>query len=154
MKKYNLYILGIYILLVPLMLLFYPNLMLYILIWIIFGVAYLVFKKTRIKLFYAVLFAIPEEIIFRGIIQYQLYAYFEAANLSVLLSALIFGLVHLPNGAMGWHPRLWNWRLCGLAFLGGLLLGLSFVVTGDLLIPIILHITFLLFLSKTYRLGN
>lgn len=87
---------------------------------------------------YAIIIALPEEIIFRGIVQGYLQSKAGALT-AILLSALIFGLAHLPNGAKGWKLQEWNWRLMFLACLGGLPLGLIFLLTNSLLIPTILH---------------
>src|SRR3989344_4264545 len=89
---------------------------------------------------YAFAFAIPEEIIFRGIIQNFLHNAIGGIFVPVILASAIFAFAHLPNGAQGIHPKFWNWRLVVITFLAGLLLGGSFALTNSLFIPTILHV--------------
>ncbi len=101
--------------------------------------------KTSLVLLYSLMFAVPEEIIFRGIIQGSLLNAIENTLTVVFISSLIFGLAHLPNGARGLHPKLWNWEFAVIAFLAGLPLSISFAATNSLLLPTFLHTSFLLF---------
>ena len=102
---------------------------------------------------YGLLFAIPEEIIFRGVVQgYFLTQYVNGAAI-VLFSALFFGAAHLPNGARGVSPRDWNWKFFWLSSVAGLPLGLLFLLTKSLLIPTLLH-TFFLAGLKLFRNSN
>jgi membrane protease YdiL (CAAX protease family) len=94
----------------------------------------------------ALIFAIPEELLFRGFIQTAL-AHQVGTEWGVLFSALVFGLAHLPNGAKSFSPLGWSWQFAAAAFLGGLSLSALFAVTGSLLFPTLLHILFLLFLQ-------
>ncbi len=84
-------------------------------------------------------FALTEEILFRAIIQSQLFAYFESHALSIFVSATVFGLAHILNDAKGFHPRNWNWKLVQLTFLAGLPLGLLFAVSGSIWYAVVLH---------------
>lgn len=92
---------------------------------------------------YAFAFAIPEEILFRGLIQGFALASF-APVFSILISSLIFGLAHIVNNAKGINPLYWNWQLAGISFVGGVPLGILFLLTGSLLLPTMLHALFLL----------
>ncbi len=85
------------------------------------------------------LFAILEEILFRGIIQNWLQAETGNAALSLILASIIFGLAHVLNGASGWLPRHWNWQLAGIASLGGLLFGGIYLFSQSLTVPIVIH---------------
>lgn len=104
-------------------------------------------STVTIALTYALLFAIPEEIIFRGIVQGSLGSYLDNAILAVILSSAIFGLAHIYNGAKGPGLRSSNWQLVGLTFLAGLPLGTIYVLTDSLLLPTVLH-AFLVFCLK------
>lgn len=92
---------------------------------------------------YAFAFAIPEEILFRGITQGLVLSSFTPI-LSILLSSFIFGLAHILNSTKGVGPMNWNWQLVGVSFLGGIPLGTLFLLTGSLFLPTILHAVFLL----------
>jgi membrane protease YdiL (CAAX protease family) len=98
---------------------------------------------------YASIFAIAEEIIFRGLIQGILQISFSLSYVAVILSALIYGLAHAFNGAKNITPNGWNWKLIILTSVVGLPLGASYVLTGSLLIPTILH-TLMIIGLKTY----
>jgi len=174
-SKYNLGIIFIYIILIPLSFTFFPNklnynlvsenwkLTLLIFISAFLGSLYFLPRKLAnqinpglsrvfLSILYGLLFAFPEEIIFRGIIQGFLQYHFENFLVIVLLSSLIFGTAHLPNGANSLKLKDWNWRFAGVAFLGGLPLGLIFYLTKSLLIPTLLHtifvMNFMLFTKK------
>jgi membrane protease YdiL (CAAX protease family) len=100
--------------------------------------------KIIFTIFYAVLFAVPEEIIFRGLVQGTLATIIENTAITVIISSLIFGLAHLPNGANSLHLKDWNWKFCIIACLAGLPLGIAFAITGSLFIPTLLHVLFLI----------
>lgn len=102
------------------------------------------FSKIIMLIGYAVLFAIPEEIIFRGIIQNLIQHYIPNIVLVVIISSVIFGLAHLPNGAKGLYPYNWNWRLVAGVCLAGIPLGLLFAITNSLLTPTVLHMLLLM----------
>ena len=95
---------------------------------------------------YALVFAIPEEIIFRGIIQGFIQDRIGNPFLIILISSAVFGLAHLANGAKGLSPKKWNWTLALVVFLAGFPLGLNYYFTQDLLIPTLLHVSFIMFL--------
>ncbi len=75
----------------------------------------------------AIIPAIGEELIFRGIIQRNLSQWFGNAHIAVFVTAFIFSVVHLQF--YGFFPRL---------FLGGLL-GYMFLWTGNIWLPIFAH---------------
>jgi membrane protease YdiL (CAAX protease family) len=171
LPKYHLGILILYAVLIPLLFNLYPDAWKYGADWessrlgfmMILACMPLVYifyrsfgsptpKRQRISLSqvviifcYALAFAFPEEIIFRGIIQAYLQTIIQNTGAAIILSALIFGLAHLPNGSRGIHPRKWNWRFAGVAFCGGLIFGLLFAMTQSLLYPTILHTSVLIF---------
>lgn len=95
---------------------------------------------------YSTLFAIPEEILFRGIIQNFFQAHLDSF-LAILISSLIFGLAHLLNGARSFHPGDWSWQFSSLAFLAGLPLGMLYWLTGNLLMPTLLHLVLVVVLQ-------
>lgn len=102
-------------------------------------------RKTPIQqiVLLAALFAVPEELLFRGIIQPILTHSTHSYYWVILLSSLIFGLAHLPNGATSIHPQKWNWLFAIAAFIGGIPLALLYAHTGSLFFPTILHFLFL-----------
>src|SRR3989344_2044535 len=130
LREYHFGVLAIYAILCPLIFTFYSDRLSYNFIWGNLGLPtvatlgsllafYLLnrvfgwckFKWQRLTLLqifatllYALLFAFPEELIFRGIIQTFLQTYLENTVVVVILSGLIFGLAHLPNGSHGLHP--------------------------------------------------
>ncbi len=105
-------------------------------------------------IFYSTLFAVPEEILFRGLLQTYLSSIFNSGLFIIIFSSLIFGFAHIFNGSIGLHPKHWNWKLAGIACTGGLPLGYLFLLTGSLLLPTLLHMVYLialrLFLSQRH----
>lgn len=101
------------------------------------------FKVILTILYLLVVIAIPEEILFRGIIQ-GLIIEPRVVDLMgvVVVSASIFGLAHLPNRAVSLQPRDWNWKLAVVAGVGGIFLALAFILTGSLVVPTLLHVLF------------
>ena len=171
LREYHFGVLAIYAILCPLIFTFYSDRLSYNFIWGNLGLPtvatlgsllafYLLnrvfgwckFKWQRLTLLqifatllYALLFAFPEELIFRGIIQTFLQTYLENTVVVVILSGLIFGLAHLPNGSHELHPSKWNWQFAIVTFVGVLLFAYIFALTRSLLIPTILHGLFLAF---------
>jgi len=95
--------------------------------------------------FYSViLFALPEEILFRGIVQNKIELMTSNVFIIVIFSALIFGIAHLLNGAKNLHPTNWNWKLVIITFTAGLYLSFAYYITGSLVIPVILHSLFII----------
>lgn len=176
LSNYQFGVLVMYAVLVPLLFIFYPGDFLYsigalrwgsgltailaaglILSFICRRIGLLNFEKRPVSflpatalLIYSLIIAVPEEIIFRGFIQGYFQVSSENLPAAILLSSLIFGLAHLPNGASGLHPRRWNWYFAGLAFCGGFFFGLLFAATGSLLYSTIFH-AFILVIFGLYR---
>lgn len=92
----------------------------------------------------SILIAVPEEILFRGLLQTYLYSIISNTPIVILFSSLLFGFAHCLNGAKQYGPAGWNWKLIGMTFLAGIFLGFSFYVTGSLVLPIIFHIILIL----------
>ena len=170
-SRYNLWILCLYVILFPLVAVYMPNVLNYnfssgslVQVLLITGSSLIgifllnkLFRTYKLKWqgltvvqilqinVYALLIAIPEEIIFKGIIQGSLQNAISNTLIAVLISSVIFGAAHLPNGARGLRPEDWNWRFGAATFLVGLPLGLIFALTGSLLIPTLLHALLLVF---------
>jgi hypothetical protein len=68
-----------------------------------------------------VVIALPEEIIFRGVIQKTLLTIWRSQALAIAVAALLFGLAHLHKGA-----PVPNWRYALLAGLAGAGYGIAF----------------------------
>jgi len=83
--------------------------------------------------------ALPEEFLFRGIIQNYLKNILANTWLAVGVTSLIFGAAHLNNGACSWHVADWNWAYAGLAAIAGGGYGWVFLKTRSILFPIVLH---------------
>jgi membrane protease YdiL (CAAX protease family) len=75
--------------------------------------------------------AAMEEILFRGIV-YRITEEALGTNLALLISTLLFGVVHIANA---------NANLVSVisAGIGGILLAITFTLTGSLWVPIFLH---------------
>ncbi len=104
-------------------------------------------RLPLISLYASILISIPEEILFRGLIQTYLYSISYDVILPLLISSLIFGLSHILNGAKGISPSKWNGKLVVMTFLAGIFLGYSFYITGSLVVPIVLHTVFILIIK-------
>ena len=79
------------------------------------------------------LIAIPEELLFRGIIQNFLEKTLRKPMLALIVTSLIFGAAHLNNG-----PRP-DWRYFLLASLAGLFYGNAYQRTRGLMAPAFVH---------------
>jgi len=79
------------------------------------------------------LIAIPEELLFRGIIQNFLEKTFRKPAFGLIVTSLIFGAAHLNNGPTP------DWRYFLLASLAGLFYGNAYQRTRGLLAPAIVH---------------
>ena len=79
------------------------------------------------------LIAIPEELLFRGIIQNFLEKTIRKPTLALIVTSLIFGAAHLNNG-----PRP-DWRYFLLASLAGLFYGNAYQRTLGLMAPAFVH---------------
>jgi membrane protease YdiL (CAAX protease family) len=90
--------------------------------------------------------ALPEEILFRALIQNWIVQRFGSSNLTIALAALIFGLAHLNNGP----GPLPNWRYALVATLAGAIFGKVFQKSTSILASALVHtavntVKFLLF---------
>lgn len=163
--KYHIVVIGIYLVLVPLLILFFPEKVIFKLVsednpWAIgvFVSTLLIFflvliwkgewrgikvnpKTVSMSVIYGFLFALPEEILFRGVIQGFLVEHFSVA-ISILISSFVFGAAHLLNGAKSFGLNGWNWRLSSLVCIAGFPLGTLYWLTGSLLMPTLLHTVF------------
>ena len=170
-SHYKLWIISLYVILFPLFFVFIPDVLRYdfssahlgqvlFIIAITFLGIYslnLLFGLRKIGwrglavprdawvILYAVFFAVPEEIIFRGIVQGALQNFINNTLVLVVISSAIYGLAHLPNEAKGLRIRDWNWRFALVAFIAGLPLSFIFAITQSLLIPTLLHAFYLIF---------
>jgi membrane protease YdiL (CAAX protease family) len=83
-----------------------------------------------------------EELLFRGVM-------LPAIGLNItglIVTSLLFGILHL-SGPQQWPYVVW-------ASVVGLLLGYSAIATGNLLVPIVAHVTTNLVSSYIWKLGN
>ncbi len=83
--------------------------------------------------------ALPEELLFRGIIQNQLHARIKNEWLALTLGAFIFGLAHLNNGTGGYPVP--NWMYVAMATLAGLAYGWTWRKTGKITAAAVVHAT-------------
>lgn len=111
------------------------------------------FSRALLVVLYSLAFAVPEEILFRGFVQGELSSYFNSVT-TLIISSLVFGFVHLFNGATGVAPNKWNWNLIVLAAIAGLPLGALFMITESLFFPVVLHTLFLVGLQLFIRDKN
>ncbi len=79
--------------------------------------------------------AIPEELLFRSLIQNRLMQVFGESNKSLLAAAVIFGAAHLNNGPL----PLPNWRYMILATIAGYIYGKVFQKSSTVLSSAALH---------------
>jgi membrane protease YdiL (CAAX protease family) len=79
--------------------------------------------------------ALPEEILFRGLIQNWIMQRFGATNWSLLAAGFVFGCSHLNNGPQA----LPNWRYMILATLAGIVFGRVFQKSSSILSSVSLH---------------
>jgi membrane protease YdiL (CAAX protease family) len=79
--------------------------------------------------------ALPEEILFRSLIQNLIVLRFGASWRTLLAAALIFGCAHLDNGPQ----PLPNWRYMILATIAGLAYGQVFQRASTVLSSVALH---------------
>jgi membrane protease YdiL (CAAX protease family) len=76
---------------------------------------------------------IPEELLFRGLLQNFLEQWWGKGLRSLVAASLVFGAAHLNNGEAP------NFRYALLASIAGLLYGFVFRRSGNLLAPAMLH---------------
>jgi CAAX protease family protein len=78
--------------------------------------------------------AIPEELLFRGMIQNYLQKGLLKPLPALIVTSIIFGAAHLNNG-----PTQPDWRYFLLASIAGLFYGNAYARTGSLIAPAIVH---------------
>ena len=76
--------------------------------------------------------ALPEEILFRGLLQEQVQRYMKA-NLALLLVSIAFGFAHLNN-----FPK-WDYRFVLISFIAGLCFGIVYLRTRSIVPAALLH---------------
>jgi membrane protease YdiL (CAAX protease family) len=79
--------------------------------------------------------ALPEEILFRGLIQNWLVQRLGESSGTIALAALVFGLSHLNNGP----GQLPNWRYAIVATLAGFIFGKVFQRSNSVLASAFVH---------------
>jgi membrane protease YdiL (CAAX protease family) len=79
--------------------------------------------------------ALPEELLFRGLIQNFLQKTWGRVMVALVVSSIVFGLAHLNNG-----PRP-DWRYAVLATIAGFFYGRAYLQSGGLMAPALLHAT-------------
>lgn len=80
--------------------------------------------------------ALPEEVLFRGLLQNLLQRSFPSARgrvMALILTSVIFGLSHLNN-----HP-LFDWRYVSIATVAGIAYGIVYMRTGKVTASAITH---------------
>jgi membrane protease YdiL (CAAX protease family) len=78
--------------------------------------------------------ALPEELLFRGLIQNLLKKKLSNKNLALLIASILFGLAHLNNAS---YPK--NLTYCFLATIAGLFYGRAYFATNSILTSAITH---------------
>jgi membrane protease YdiL (CAAX protease family) len=78
--------------------------------------------------------ALPEEVLFRGVIQGLLAGVLRRPWHALALAALVFGLAHADNTANA--P---DWRYVILAGIAGIAYGLAYLRTGNIAAPVLTH---------------
>jgi hypothetical protein len=78
--------------------------------------------------------ALPEEFLFRGLIQNWLERVTRRRVVSLVIAALIFGASHLNNG-----PPIPNYRYCLMATIAGIFYGSAWSATGSLMASALTH---------------
>lgn len=81
--------------------------------------------------------ALPEEMLFRGIIQQQMETRFGNRNLALGIGAVIFGLAHINNATTGYPEP--NWMYAIMATLAGLAYGYTWMKTGKITASALVH---------------
>lgn len=79
------------------------------------------------------LVALPEEVLFRGLMQNYIEKFFKSSNTGLILTSIIFGFSHLNNTP---SP---DWRYIFIASVAGLFYGIVFRRTGNLISSMIVH---------------
>jgi uncharacterized protein len=77
--------------------------------------------------------AVPEELLFRGLIQNFLQKTWPRAFVALVVTSIVFGLAHLNNGP---SP---DWRYAVLASIAGFFYGRAYLQSGGLMAPALVH---------------
>lgn len=77
--------------------------------------------------------ALPEELLFRGIIQNFLAKTFRSHSRALLVTSVVFGAAHLNNGPVP------SWRYFLLASIAGFFYGRAYRQSGRLMAPVLVH---------------
>lgn len=77
--------------------------------------------------------ALPEELLFRGLIQNLLHKTWGRPGRALVATAVLFGVAHLNNGPAP------DWRYVLLATLAGIFYGRAYFQSGGLLAPALVH---------------
>ncbi|SME88348.1 CPBP family intramembrane glutamic endopeptidase [Pseudobacteriovorax antillogorgiicola] len=77
--------------------------------------------------------AVPEELLFRGVIQNLLQKHWQSKTLGLIVASVIFGLSHLNNGP---EP---DWRYFVLSTIAGIFYGLTFNKSRSLVAAALVH---------------
>lgn len=83
--------------------------------------------------------ALPEELLFRGVIQNQLHGRIKNEWLALLIASVIFGLAHLNNSTIG-NP-VPNWMYVLMASIAGLAYGWTWRKTRKITAAAVVHAT-------------
>ena len=83
--------------------------------------------------------ALPEELLFRGVIQNQLHERLQGEWLALVVASIIFGLAHLNNSTPGYSEP--NWMYALMATLAGLAYGWTWRRTGKITAAAVVHAT-------------
>ncbi|MFQ5400622.1 MAG: type II CAAX prenyl endopeptidase Rce1 family protein [Anaerolineae bacterium] len=83
--------------------------------------------------------ALPEEMLFRGIIQNQIHQRLKGEWAALGVAAVIFGLAHLNNATPGYPEP--NWMYVLMASLAGLAYGWTWRKTGKITASAVVHAT-------------
>ena len=96
-----------------------------------------------------------EELIYRNIIQKTLYDTFSKWG-AVAVASVVFALVHIPTYAAGASSVLSVLNTLVVIFLLSMILGGTYLRTGNLVVPILIHGTYdvLSFVSIYYQITN
>lgn len=77
--------------------------------------------------------ALPEELLFRGLIQNLLQKTWGHPGRALVITSVVFGLAHLNNGP---HP---DWRYAALASVAGFFYGRAYLQSGGLMAAALVH---------------
>ena len=83
--------------------------------------------------------ALPEEILFRGIIQQQIHDRLSNEKVALGIASLIFGLAHFNNATAGYPVP--NWMYVLMATLAGVAYGWTWRRTGKVVGAAVVHAT-------------